>query len=185
MTLVRITEEAFDVQLYIAYAMSDNFTGVPMYKNPYCYLHEDAVTALKKTITLARAIGLRVKIFDAFRPLEVQRMLWDKYPDPEFISNPDTGRTPHCRGIAVDMTLIDMQGNELDMGTAFDAFTPLSHHANTNVSQEAQRNRHVLMGIMAASGWQFNPKEWWHYQLPHPESYTKYTDMEAKTYMMA
>ena len=51
------------------------------------------------------------------------------------------------------------------MGTAFDAFTPLSHHGRTDVSAEAQRNRLLLMGLMTAAGWDFYRNEWWHYQL--------------------
>ena len=51
------------------------------------------------------------------------------------------------------------------MGTAFDAFTPLSHHGRTDVSAEAQRNRLLLMGLMTSAGWDFYRNEWWHYQL--------------------
>jgi D-alanyl-D-alanine dipeptidase len=60
--------------------------------------------------------------------------------DPEFLADPRRG-SPHSRGVAVDLTLLDGGGRELDMGTAFDAFTPLSHHGRTDVSAEAQRNR--------------------------------------------
>ena len=184
MSLTKITPEEFDVELYIAYAMSDNFTGQPLYKKPHCYLHPAAAQALRESVRLAAGIGLKIKIFDAFRPMEVQEILWEKYPDPEFISNPQTGRTPHCRGVAVDITLINKDGEELYMGTDFDEFSPLSHHGNTKISVQAQENRHVLMGIMAAAGWDFNPNEWWHYQLPDPCAYEKLTDKEAKTAML-
>ena len=60
---------------------------------------------------------------------------------------------------------MDGSGRDLDMGTAFDAFTPLSHHANTGVSAVAQKNRYLLLGIMTAAGWDFYRNEWWHYQL--------------------
>lgn len=184
MTLIKIENPEFDVELSIAYATEDNVTGIRLYKNPYCYLNEDAIKALKEAIRLAKAVGLRFKIFDAFRPLESQQALWDKFPDPEFVSNPQTGRTPHCRGAAVDLTLIDENGNELDMGTGFDAFTPLSHHNVTDIPVQCQKNRHILMGIMTASGWQFNPNEWWHYQLPDVEKYPKYTDAQSGTGML-
>jgi D-alanyl-D-alanine dipeptidase len=184
MPLVKITESECDVQIYLAYATENNFTGRPLYKNAICYLHPTAADALKEAVRLARGIDLKIKIFDAFRPLEVQQMLWDHTPDPEFISNPQTGRTPHCRGIAVDLTLIDDSGKELNMGTAFDAFTPLSHHGNTEVKVEGQRNRHILMGIMTKAGWHFNPNEWWHYQLPSPMDYEKLTDSDAQTGML-
>jgi D-alanyl-D-alanine dipeptidase len=184
MTLVRIDKPRFDVELYLAYAMEDNVTGMKLYKNPYCYLNQDATTALERSIRLAGAIGLKLKIFDAFRPLESQQALWDKFPDPEFVSHPQTGRTPHCRGAAVDLTLIDSAGKELEMGTGFDAFTPLSHHSVIDIPVECQKNRHILMGIMTASGWQFNPNEWWHYQLYNVEQYPKFTDKQAGTGML-
>jgi D-alanyl-D-alanine dipeptidase len=184
MTLVKVTESEYNVEIYLAYGTTDNFTGKAMYKNSICYLHTEALAAFVKAIKLAEAIGLKFKVFDAFRPLEVQQMLWDDNPDPEFISNPQTGRTPHCRGIAIDLTLINKNGNELDMGTAFDAFTPLSHHGVTEISPEAQKNRHLLMGIMTFAGFHFNPNEWWHYQLPNPLKYEKYTDKAAGTNML-
>ena len=134
-------------------------------------------------VELAAQLNLRIKVFDAFRPTEAQWKLWNHTPDPDFLANPERG-SPHSRGVAIDLTLCDAEGNELDMGTAFDAFTPLSHHGNTEVSVEAQRNRHLLMGIMTTAGWDFFRNEWWHYQLFNSREYTLYSDEEAKTGMM-
>jgi D-alanyl-D-alanine dipeptidase len=69
------------------------------------------------------------------------------------------------------VTLIDGAGGELAMGTPFDAFTPLSHHGNTEIPAAAQRNRFLLLGIMSAAGWDFYANEWWHYQLFNPQHY--------------
>jgi len=169
--LIEIKQPEFDTDLYIAYATSDNFTGRPLYKNARCFLHEDAAACLKKSIGMAAALGLRFKIFDAFRPIETQQELWDDCPDANFLSNPQTGAVPHCRGVAIDLTLIDKNGKELDMGTAFDEFSPLSYHGNMEISAEAQKNRHLLMGIMTTAGWDFYRNEWWHYQLFEPRKY--------------
>ncbi len=130
---------------------------------------------------LAAELGLRLKIFDAFRPLEVQQALWDHTPDPDFLSQPGIGSTPHCRGVAVDLTLVDAKGNELDMGTEFDEFTPKSHHGNIAISKEAQRNRFTLLGIMTSAGWDFYRNEWWHYQLFNARQYPALTDSQAGT----
>jgi D-alanyl-D-alanine dipeptidase len=167
MSFVEITKPEYDVEFYIAYATSDNFTGKPVYSRPGCYLHADAAALLKRAIALAKPHGLRFKIFDAFRPSEAQWALWAHTPDPDFLADPKRG-SPHSMGAAVDLTLIDGSGRELDMGTGFDAFTPLSHHANTEISVEAQRNRLLLLGIMSAAGWDFFSNEWWHYQLFRP-----------------
>ncbi len=183
MSLVEITTDAFDVELDIAYATARNFTGEPVYKAAKCYLHEEAVVCLKESIRLAAQLGLRIKIFDAYRPTEAQWKLWNHTPDPDFLANPERG-SPHSRGVAIDMTLIDEDGNELEMGTPFDDFNLLSHHGNTDVSVEAQRNRHLLMGIMTTAGWDFFRNEWWHYQLFNSRSYPLYSDAESGTGMM-
>lgn len=167
MTLVEIAKPAYDVELFIAYATPQNFTGKPVYGRPACYLHPDAAACLAKAIDLARPLGLRFKIFDAFRPAEAQWVLWNHTPDPDFLADPRRG-SPHSMGAAVDLTLIDGAGRELDMGTAFDEFTPRSHHGVLDISAEAQRNRAILLGLMTAAGWDFYRNEWWHYQLFSP-----------------
>ncbi|HVT52086.1 MAG TPA: M15 family metallopeptidase, partial [Dongiaceae bacterium] len=96
--------------------------------------------------------------------------LWEAYPSEEFVANPRRG-SPHSRGVAVDLTLIDGAGKELDMGTGFDEMSALSHHARTDIPLEAQRNRFTLMGLMSAAGWDFYKNEWWHYQLFNARDY--------------
>jgi zinc D-Ala-D-Ala dipeptidase len=101
--------------------------------------------------------------------------MFDKFPsdDPKggFISNPNGGVIPHCRGVAIDLTLTDMNGNELDMGSDFDEFSDLAFHNCEKISTEAQRNRLILLGLMSAAGWDFFSKEWWHYQLFKPREF--------------
>jgi D-alanyl-D-alanine dipeptidase len=175
MSLVALTQPDFDIALDLAYATPNNFTGKPVYRRAAAYLHPVAAEHLQRAIKLAAAQGLRLKIFDAFRPTEAQWVMWNHTPDPEFLADPRRG-SPHARGAAVDLTLIDGQGRELDMGTGFDAFTPLSHHAVTDVSLEAQRNRFLLLGLMTAAGWDFYRNEWWHYQLFDTRRYPLLSD---------
>lgn len=165
--LVDVQPPEFDVELDIAYATANNFTGKPIYARPGCYLHPDAADLLQRAIDLARPLGFRFKVFDAFRPAEAQWVLWNHTPDPNFISDPRRG-SPHSMGAAVDLTLIDGTGTELDMGTPFDDFTTRSHHGALDISPAAQRNRAVLLGLMTAAGWDFFRNEWWHYQLFKP-----------------
>jgi zinc D-Ala-D-Ala dipeptidase len=183
--LVRITPEAFNVDIDIVYATSRNFTGKAVYKNPHCFLHQDAIPPLEEAIRLAKHLGLRLKIFDAFRPHEAQMALWNHTPDPDFLSHPETGSMPHCRGVAVDLTLLDATGNALDMGTEFDAFLPASHHGVIEgISETAQHNRLILLGIMTSAGWDFYRNEWWHYQLFKPREYALLKDSECGTDMI-
>lgn len=183
MTLVEIRKPVFDVEIDIVYASTNNFTGAPVYARPCCYLHEAAAAALTEAVRLARVIDLRFRIFDALRPTEAQWALWNHTPDPDFLADPNRG-SPHSRGIAVDLTLVDSSGNDLDMGTGFDAFTPLSHHGNIQISATAQRNRHILMGIMTSAGWDFYRNEWWHYQLFNPSHYKLIQDTDLPEPMM-
>jgi D-alanyl-D-alanine dipeptidase len=164
MPLLPITPNRFDVAIDLRYATAQNFTGQPVYGRAACWLHADAAQCLSRAIDLAAALRLRFRIFDAFRPQEAQRKLWQHTPDPDFLADPARG-SAHSRGVAIDLTLIDADGQDLDMGTAFDAFTPLSYHGNTAISIEAQKNRHLLLGLMSAAGWDFYGNEWWHYQL--------------------
>lgn len=178
--LKSITEDNFDVELYLAYATEDNFTGKKVYDNAKCFLHEEAVQKLNLSIKYAAQLGYKIKIFDAFRPREAQYILWDSCPDPDFLAHPDRG-SPHSRGVAIDLTLIDSQGQELEMGTPFDSFSPKSFHGNDQISQEAIQNRQTLLGIMTLAGWDFFKNEWWHYQLFNSKDYQLYTDKEAGT----
>jgi D-alanyl-D-alanine dipeptidase len=162
--LVEIAPPAFGVDIEIAYATAENFTGRPVYARPGCYLHADAAALLARAVGLAADIGLRLRIFDAFRPTEAQWVLWNHTPDPDFLADPRRG-SPHSRGVAVDLTLIDAAGQALDMGTAFDAFTPRSHHGADGIDAQAARNRHLLLGLMTTAGWDFYRNEWWHYQM--------------------
>jgi zinc D-Ala-D-Ala dipeptidase len=165
MILQEITEALLPVQLDLRYATSNNLTGKPVYKLARCFLHPQAATCLGRAAEQAIRLGLRLKILDAYRPPEAQWVFWRHSPDPEFVADPKVG-SAHGRGAAVDLTLVDSNGAELDMGTGFDAFTPQSWHGDGQIPAAAQRNRLLLLGLMTGAGWEHYPKEWWHYQLP-------------------
>jgi D-alanyl-D-alanine dipeptidase len=181
--LVEITEATHDVLIDIRYATEHNFTGSPVYSRPACFLNPEAEGHLRRAVGLARPLGFRLKLFDAFRPAEAQWRLWNFRPDPEFLADPRQG-SPHSRGAAIDLTLVDGGGAELDMGTGFDAFTPLSHHGTTGLDAAAQRNRLILLGLMTAAGWDFYRNEWWHYQLFRPRRFPLLSDTVLTPGMM-
>ena len=84
---------------------------------------------------------------------------------------PSLKGSPHSRGVAVDLTLVDNKNEELDMGTEFDEFSRLSYHRCKEISAQSYKNRLILLGIMTDSGWDFFRNEWWHYQLFHSKTY--------------
>lgn len=183
MKLVAIAPPQFDVELSLAYATADNITGRPVYGRADCYLLQPAADALQRAIAQASRLGYRLRLFDALRPTEAQWKLWNFRPDPEFLADPRRG-SPHSRGVAVDLTLIGADGRDLDMGTGFDAFTPLSHHGSAGVPAQAQANRLLLMGLMTEAGWDFYRNEWWHYQLFDARRYRLWNDADLPRPMM-
>jgi D-alanyl-D-alanine dipeptidase len=109
-------------------------------------------------------MGYKIKIFDCYRPLDIQKRMWKIVPNPSYVADPSKGSI-HNRGGAVDITLVDANGKALDMGTSFDFFGIEASHNYQNLSQEIKNNRELLKTTMIQNG--FNPldSEWWHYNL--------------------
>ncbi|MCH8919079.1 MAG: D-alanyl-D-alanine dipeptidase, partial [Proteobacteria bacterium] len=100
-----------------------------------------------------------------------------------FPADPRRG-SPHSRGVAVDLTLVDEKGARLEMGTGFDDFTPRAHHGNRDIPSRAQVNRHILLGLMTTAGWDFYRNEWWHYQMFDSRHYPLISDRQLERPMM-
>lgn len=149
----------------IRYATADNLTGRAIYARPVALLLPEARARLLRAAGAAAALGLRVKVYDAWRPIEAQWALWRAVTDKRFVSDPRLGGV-HPRGAAVDLTLVDARGAELAMGAGFDEISERSAHGCLAIGAEALRNRMVLLGLMTAAGWDHYGVEWWHYQLP-------------------
>ena len=167
--LVNVNENNTDVIIELRYASKNNFTNQKVFRSNKCLIHKIAFEYLCKAVEISKKLGFKLKIFDAYRPVYVQKALWDKLPDPNFIAPPNKG-SPHSRGVAVDLTLTH-DGEDLDMGTDFDEFSRLSYHGNLEISKKSYRNRLLLLGIMTDSGWDFYRNEWWHYQLFNPRRF--------------
>ncbi|MDI9350191.1 MAG: D-alanyl-D-alanine dipeptidase [Candidatus Symbiobacter sp.] len=187
MSLMLIPDATRNIKIALAYATEHNFTGKVVYDGiaakPQAWLHENAKNALYRAADHAAVMGYGLLVYDAFRPTEAQWRLWHHTPDANFVADPRRG-SPHSRGVAVDLTLVDGQGVPLDMGTPFDDFTPRSFHSDRTIAAAAQRNRCVLLGIMTAAGWDFFQNEWWHYQLFTARDYPLLSDREAPQPMM-
>tara|TARA_B100000686_G_C16602977_1_gene869643 strand:+ start:573 stop:1121 length:549 start_codon:yes stop_codon:yes gene_type:complete len=182
MNLIEITEKKYSVTIELAYASKNNFTKKKIYKNAKCFIHKSAEPFLVSAINIAQKLGYKIKIYDAFRPTEAQKILWDFHPDKNFITPPSIG-SPHSRGIAIDLTLMK-NSKILDMGTNFDYLHKESYHGDSNISLAAQKNRIILLGIMTTAGWDFYKNEWWHYQLFNSKKWPLINDKIEKTKIM-
>ncbi|TDV34195.1 D-alanyl-D-alanine dipeptidase [Paraburkholderia caballeronis] len=163
--LLPITASTHDVDIDLVYATDRNLTGKPIYRAAHCLLLDTAEAALRRATAIARDAGLKLRIFDAYRPPQAQQALWNFLPDPTYIADVKIGSN-HSRGTAIDLTLLDANGAPLDMGTGFDDMTAASAHFHPGLPHTVQRHRLLLLGIMHAAGFGHIPSEWWHYELP-------------------
>jgi len=182
-SLTRINPPFLDLDCQLVYASAHNLTGYPIYRHLDCYLHPDAVTAMTKAVALAKDHGLRIRILDAFRPVEAQFILFAACPDPIYMADPRTG-SHHNRGVAVDLTLVDAKGTPLAMGTEFDTMSPLSAHNAADLTEPGITNRALLRTIMQDAGFEAYEDEWWHYQLPNAGAYPLIRDGIAAPAML-
>ena len=184
--LVEITEKDYNVIFDIKYATTDNFSGTAVYKASKVFLHKDIAEKLKVAVKLAGNLGYTIKIYDGFRPLEVQKYFFYFVNDERYVTDPEKGLATHTRGIAIDCSLVDSKTKkDLDFGTPFDDFTEDSHQGVTNISVEAQKNRAILSGIMSMSGFSLFMTEWWHFQVVNIFDYPKLTQKEANLDIMS
>jgi len=151
------------IVLDVRYATSNNFTGHVLYPYPAAWLRTKPAEALKKVQEELAAKGLGLKIYDAYRPFTITCSLWRYTTDRHYTASPRKG-SHHNRGLAVDITIIDLKtGKELPMGTGYDNFTDSAHHAFTKLPADVLANRRLLKGLMWKHGFNFIPTEWWHY----------------------
>ncbi|MBQ3786984.1 MAG: M15 family metallopeptidase, partial [Lachnospiraceae bacterium] len=165
------------------------------YEDPCAMLTKEAARALKAVSNEMIVQGYRLKIFDAYRPACAVRhfVLWgieDQdirmkpyfYPDLEkqelFAKGYIAKLSSHSRGSTVDLTLLDMKtGKEVDMGSPFDLFSPISHPDCREVTDGQYDNRMMLQKVMVRNGFRPLECEWWHFTLenePYPDTYFEF-----------
>lgn len=163
-TFVNLKDYSADFVYDMKYATEDNFLKAKVYDCAECFLRFKTVKALVKANTKFIKKGYHIKIYDCYRPLDIQKRMWKIVSNPEYVADPAKGSI-HNRGGAVDITLVDADGKELDMGTSFDFFGPEASHYFDNLSDEVKQNRALLKRIMKKSNFNSFDSEWWHYNL--------------------
>ena len=152
-----------DILVDLKYATQDNFTGQVIYEFEDVYLRYGMVKKLAAVQEELKDMGLGLKIWDGFRPVTAQFKLWEVCPDPTYVANPETGYSNHNRGSAVDVTLVDSQGKELEMPTGFDDFSALADRDYSDCNETATANAMLLQNTMEAHGMSGYFGEWWHF----------------------
>lgn len=160
---VKVRDYIPDIVVELKYATSSNFTGTVVYDFTEVYLRYSTVLKLMNVQAALREQGLKLKIWDAFRPLKAQEKLWDAKPDPNYVSNPWSGTNSHSRGHTVDVTLVDAQGKELEMPTGFDEFSDYADRDYSDCTDAAAKNAKLLQDLMESNGFTGLQSEWWHF----------------------
>ncbi|RJE76982.1 peptidase M15 [Pseudoalteromonas sp. MSK9-3] len=181
----------------IRYFGTDNFVGTRItgYAAPKCLLSLGALAALKVAQTSVQQFGLSLKVYDCYRPQRAvdHFVSWAEdlddtknkakfYPDVDksqlFKLGYIAAKSGHSRGSTLDVTLIDARsGTELDMGTTWDYFSPLSWPASTKVSLQQRANRMLLAKVMLNAGFKGLKEEWWHFTLNNEPFKAQYFDV--------
>jgi D-alanyl-D-alanine dipeptidase len=152
-------EFAFEIR----YATANNFIGETLYECPKCLLQPEVAEAIFEANQYFCELGYKIKLYDCYRPLAVQKFMWSKVPRPTYVANPYGKGSIHNKGAAVDITLVSLDSCFVDMGSDYDFFGRASHIDNYNFSSEILANRKLLREGMLAHGFKTIRTEWWHY----------------------
>ena len=176
--LVSINQTNPEIFVSLAYASSDNFMHEVLYlKWKEAYLQKPVALMLNKAQDRLEVLkpGLHLLVYDAARPLSVQRYMWnalDSIPVKErvkFVSSPG-GKSLHNLGCAVDLTVCDSEGIPLDMGAGYDDMRLIAYPmyeakylADGSLTKDQLANRKLLRSVMRYAGFSGIPTEWWHF----------------------
>lgn len=153
----------------LRYATKDNFFKTAVYSVPVCAIRYETGIKLIKAHEIVKEKGYRIKVWDAYRPMHVQGILYEMFPDNTFVAKPPNPpitsgfRPRHNNGMAVDITLVDEHGQELEMPSEFDDFTEKASPTRDDMTKQAKKNIDYLMEIMIDLGFRIHSQEWWHF----------------------
>ena len=160
--LVELNHVIPDIILDIRYATTDNFVGEVLYPSARCFLAKEPAKALKKVQADLKQQGYCLKVFDGYRPLSVQKRMWEILPDNRYVADPATGSN-HNRAYSVDVALLDLDGKDVIMPSEFDDFSERAHMDFMDCPPEAVRHRQILKETMERHGFTGIDSEWWHF----------------------
>ncbi len=169
--LVDVTRYTDKVIISMQLATEDTSIGEPFYHRNLCMMQYDTVQKLLKAVELFEKDGYRIKIYDAYRPTSVQQKWFDIIKIHKWVADPSIGMGGrHDRGCAIDMSLVDANGNELVFPTKMHTFSDASARSS-QMSAEARKNMDYMTKIMVSCGFDYINSEWWHFQDTEIERY--------------
>jgi D-alanyl-D-alanine dipeptidase len=159
---VLIEEADPSIIIDLRYATPDNFTGQQVYPRAVAILRPETAAKLAAANAEFRELGYTLKVWDAYRPAWAERELWHATAEKAYVADP---RYPsrHNRGTTVDVTLVDEEGNELEMPTPFDEFSERAGRSYQGMTAAAKANMDLLTEVMVRNGFSTIGNEWWHF----------------------
>ena len=152
------------IPIGLRYASHVNITGNPIYPtNARCFVRQSVADRLERARLYLRQHGANIKVWDAYRPSWAQKVLWDAIRDPRYIGDPKRGGSLHSWGAAVDVTLVNEYGRELEMPSDFDVFTDAAKTLYDGKDPVVRRHVRLLQKAMTAAGFLMLYDEWWHF----------------------
>lgn len=169
--LVNLKDLSTEFVYEIRYATPNNFIGETLYDCAECLLRPEVAQALLEANQYFCEKGYRIKIYDCYRPLDVQKKMWARVPRPTYVGNPYGNGSVHNKGAAVDLTLETLEGCYVEMGSDYDYFGKEAHIDNYNFSEEILAHRKLLFEGMRKFGFNTIRTEWWHFSYKRNSSY--------------
>ncbi len=162
--LVNVRAIIPDIICELPYGTRENITRQKLYpESMACLLHPATAEKLRRAQMFLWPQGYRLKIWDAWRPPEVQLSLFEHGGYTNMFTDPKIMWSRHCSGTAVDVTLVDMQGREMKMPTKYDSGGPLAAYLYQGSDPDVRRNLFALQQAMLAAGFTILNTEWWHF----------------------
>lgn len=158
-----------DIIVDLKYATTDNFTHQVIYDFTTAVARTGVVEKLGVASKLLKKQGYRIKIWDAFRPVTAQEKLFSVVSDTTWVAEPNPNYS-HQKGVTFDLTITDMDGNEVEMQTGFDDFTGKAKR-NAPRTPEQEKNYQILDQAMTQAGFVGYENEWWDYRDADMDSY--------------
>lgn len=167
--LIRLIDLDYDFIIDLKYSTSHNFTKQQIYNSSECYINKNTAILLIKAKNIFKQSGYKVKIWDAYRPISAQIRFFEILPDNNFVATPPDMSTvskfkpSHMNGLCVDITLTEMNGNELPMPSKFDDFSEKASLNCTTTNEILLKNGMYLKSVMELVGFKAYEGEWWHF----------------------
>jgi len=177
--LVDVSRYSSDIKIDLLLATDNNFLGSNVYGKAACFLQKGTLEKLMEAQEKFAEDGYTIIIYDAYRPYSVTLLLYEKYQNSTYVAGPRIGSV-HNKGAAIDISLLDQDGNPLEMPSLIHTLDSTSNRNNPNMSDTAKANMDYMADIMESCGFSTINSEWWHFSDKEYNNYLR-TDYDLKT----